>query len=98
MERKNVSKAELKEMELAALVKETRLFYPAIKQALHTSPVQPCTTCTIEKSFSTLRTVKTWLRSRMTGNRLVDLCIISEHKKTVLEAKNKFEKVNFVKV
>ncbi|CAH2094695.1 unnamed protein product [Euphydryas editha] len=71
-EQKNMAQSELKEMELVALVKETQLFYPAIKQALHISLAQPCTTCTIESSFSTLRRVKTWLRSTMTENPLHD--------------------------
>ena len=88
---RNISKAELKEIELAALIKETQLFYPAIKQALLISLSQPCTTCTIERSFSTLRRVKTWLRSTMMENRLVGLCMMSVHKKRVQEAKNKFE-------
>ncbi|XP_069354562.1 52 kDa repressor of the inhibitor of the protein kinase-like [Maniola hyperantus] len=90
-EQKNMAQSELKEMELVALVKETQLFYPAIKQALHISLAQPCTTCTIERSFSTLRRVKTWLRSTMTENRLVGLCMMSAHRKRVLEAQNKFE-------
>lgn len=72
---KNVSKTKLKEIELAALVKETQLFYPAIKQAQHISLAQPCTTCIIERSFS-LRSVKTWLRSAKTENRLVGLRIM----------------------
>lgn len=57
-------------LELCELVKEASLFFPSIKRALHIAIAQPCTTCTIERSFSTLRRVKTWLRSTMTENRL----------------------------
>jgi len=57
-------------MEMSEIVGETDIFFPKIKQALHTSLAQPCTTSTIERSFSTLRRVKTWLRSTMTENRL----------------------------
>ncbi|KAG8234712.1 hypothetical protein J437_LFUL014329 [Ladona fulva] len=89
---KNVQHAELKEIELAALVKETQLFYPSVKRAPLISLALPCTTCSIERSFSTLRRVKTWLRSTKMENRLVGLCMMSAHKKRVLEAKNKFEK------
>lgn len=31
----------------------------------------PCTTCTVERSFSSLRRIKTWLRSTMGEDRLV---------------------------
>ncbi|KAJ8913933.1 hypothetical protein NQ315_005731 [Exocentrus adspersus] len=74
------------------------IFYSAVKQALQILLAQPCTTCTIERSFSTLRRVKTWLRSTMTEDRLVGLCMMSVHRKRVLDAKDKFEKKYFVKV
>ena len=86
---KKMSDSELKEIEL---VKEAQSFYPGIKKALQISLAQPCTTCTIERSFSTLRRVKTWLRSTMLENRLVGLCMMSVHRKRVLDAKDEFEK------
>jgi hypothetical protein len=43
----------------------------------------PPTTCTIERSFSTLRRVKTWLRSTMTEQRLSGLCILSIHRQKI---------------
>ena len=39
----------------------------------------PATTCTVERSFSTLRRVKTWLRSTMSSERLSALCMLSVH-------------------
>ena len=88
---KNIAKDVLKEMEIAALVKETQTFYPATKSALLISLAQPCTTCTIERSFSTLRRVKTWLRSTMSESRLSGLCMLSVHKQMVLEKRKKIE-------
>lgn len=38
-------------------------FYPAMKDALIILATLPATTCSVERSFSTLRRVKTWLRS-----------------------------------
>lgn len=67
---KKLSKEELKDLELCDLVKETKPFFPHIKRALNIALAQPCTTCTIERSFSTLRRVKTWIRSTMTEDRL----------------------------
>ena len=39
------------------------MFYPAVHDALPILLTVPATTCTVERSFSTLRRVKTWLRS-----------------------------------
>lgn len=40
----------------------------------------PCTTCTVERSFSNLRRLKTWLRSTMGENRLNGLAMMSVHR------------------
>lgn len=45
---KYVAQSEQKKIDLVALVKETQLIYPAIKQALHISLAQPCMTNKIE--------------------------------------------------
>lgn len=58
-------------------------FFPAIRKALLIAVALPATTCTIERSFSTLRRVKTWLRSTMSENRLCGLCMLSVHRKKV---------------
>ncbi len=67
---KKLAKNKLLDMEMSEIVGETDIFFPKVKQALHISLAQPCTTSTIERSFSTLQRVKTWLRSTMTENRL----------------------------
>lgn len=64
----------LKNLDLCEVLNEANTFFPSIKKALIIAITLPCTTCTIERSFSTLRRVKTWLRStmcesRLTGNR-----------------------------
>lgn len=56
---KNLSDKELESLDLCELVKETSPIFPVNKQALHITLALPCTTSTIERSFSTLRRVKT---------------------------------------
>lgn len=68
--KKKMGKDELADLELASILKDAGLFYPNIRKALLISLSQPCTTATVERSFSTLRRVKTWLRSTMTEARL----------------------------
>lgn len=67
---KKLSNDQLKDLELSDVAKEAETFFPQVKRALHIAIAQPCTTCTIERSFSTLRRVKTWLRSTMVEDRL----------------------------
>ena len=45
-------------------------FYPKTKLAIEILLAMPCTTATVERSFSTLRRVKTWLRTTMIESRL----------------------------
>ena len=58
-------------------------FYPAVRYALLVLLTLPATTCTVERSFSTLRRVKTWLRSTMSDERLSGLCMLSVHRDKV---------------
>ncbi|XP_060855554.1 zinc finger MYM-type protein 1-like [Metopolophium dirhodum] len=88
---KKLAKSKLSDMEISEVVEETDIFFPKIKQALHISLAQLCTTCTIERPFSTLRRVKTWLRSTMTENRLNGLCILSVHRKLLDEKKEEMQ-------
>lgn len=67
---KGFNTEQLKDVELSEVLEVAIDMYPAITKALYISLSQPCTTCTIKTSFSTLRRVKTWLRSTMGGNRL----------------------------
>ena len=46
------------------------ILFPAVCKAICTAMALPVSTCTVERSFSTLRRVKTLLRSTMTEDRL----------------------------
>lgn len=61
-------------------------FYPSIQKGLKIFLTLPPTSCSIERSFSTLRRVKTWLRSTISENRLSGLCMMSVHR-TMVENK-----------
>ncbi|KAF0755562.1 zinc finger MYM-type protein 1-like, partial [Aphis craccivora] len=65
-------------------------YYPAIFQILNIFLSLPPTTCTIERSFSTLRRVKTWLRSTTEEDRLNGLCMMSLHRERVNANKDTF--------
>jgi hypothetical protein len=65
-------------------------FFKAIAQAMKILICLPPTTCTIERSFSTLRRVKTWLRSTMSEDRLDSLCMLSIHRAFVFNNKESF--------
>ena len=58
-------------------------FYPAIRHALLIALTLPSTTCTVERSFSTLRRVKTWLRATMAESCTSGFCLMSVHRKKV---------------
>ena len=75
-------------MTLCEVLDETN-FFPMIKMAFLTALALPVTTCTIERSFSTLRRVKTWLRSTTGDDRLSGLCMMSIHRKRISQNKEK---------
>lgn len=60
---------ELQDMGMMDLLPRTE-FFPAVRHAILIALTLPPTTCTNERSFSTLRRVKTWLRSTMAEERL----------------------------
>lgn len=73
-------------VELAKLVQQTTLF-PAVRKAILIALTLPATTCTVERSFSTMRRVKTWLRSTMSDKRLSAICMLSVHREKVASQK-----------
>lgn len=93
--KRNLSEEQLQDIKMADLVKEADIFYPETKKALLISLALPCTTCTVERSFSTLRRVKSWLRSTMTENRLNGLCLMSVHREFVIGKEEKYLKEIF---
>lgn len=60
-------------------------FYLTVKNSIIIYMTIPSTLCPIEKTFSTLQHVKTWLRSTMCENRLSGLCMLSLHRKNLKE-------------
>lgn len=82
------NQAEVKNISFISLLDETNL-YPAVHTALTIALTLPVTTCSIERTFSTLRRVKTWTRNTISDDRLNGLCMIAVHKEYVIH--HKFE-------
>ena len=72
-------------IEYIDLLENAKSFYPSVFQAIKIGLTLPITTCTVERSFSTLRRVKTWTRSTMCEQRLSGLCMMSLHKKRTVD-------------
>lgn len=79
-------------MNIIDLLEHSKIFFPGITIALEIFLSFPATSCTAERSFSTLRRVKTWLRSTTGKDRLNDLCMLSVHCERVNRRKEKFIK------
>lgn len=94
---KGMEKDALEKLDLIDVLKEADTFFPTTKKAILILLAQPCTTSNIERSFSTLRRIKTWLRSTMTENRLNGLCMLSVHRKIVQEKKDEIVREVFNK-
>jgi len=73
--------------DIIQVLKKSELFFPAIRKALLILLSQPCTTSIIERSFSSLRRIKTWLRSTIGENRLNGLAMLSIHRQWVFANK-----------
>ena len=61
--------------------------------------VIPAKNATAERSFSTARRLKTWLRSQMVQSRFNDVCILNIHKKrlddlSLVDIANQFISLN----
>lgn len=92
---KKMNEEDLKNLDTVEVLEEANTFFPGIKTSLKILLALPCTTCTIERSFSTLRRVKTWTRSTM-GEKLVisfitGLCLLSVHREMVNNDKEKIQ-------
>ena len=66
------------------------MFYSVIKETMYILQTIPATTCTTEKSFSTLHRVKKWLRSAMGTQRLSSLCMLSIRKNLIEKDRHTF--------
>lgn len=78
------------ELTYSELLLQAKTFFPAVAKAIEVALALPVTTCTVERSFSTMRRVKTWLRSTMTNDRLDGLCMMSVHRERVMKHKDDF--------
>lgn len=78
------------EISYPELLLQAKTFFPAVANAIEVALALPVTTCTVERSFSTLRRVKTWLRSTMRNDRLDGLCMMSVHRERVMKHKDDF--------
>ena len=74
----------VRDISMIDLLNELSLF-PAVRKAILVTLTWPAKLCTVERSFSTL---KTWLRSTMSDTRLSGLCILSVHREKVKEKKD----------
>ena len=78
--------------------------FPAIHTLIHILATLPVSVATAERSFSTLRRLKTWLRTRMVEDRLNGLALMHIHRDISIDieqvidrfAKNKNRKLDFV--
>jgi len=88
----NESAIDWQKMSLIDLLDHSSLF-PAVRKGLSIALATPATTCTVERSFSTMRRVKTWLRSTMSDDRLSGLCMMSVHRGTIWNSKTFISRV-----
>ncbi|XP_025419323.1 zinc finger MYM-type protein 1-like, partial [Sipha flava] len=61
------------------------ILYPNIKKILHIIACLPVSVASAERSFSTIRRLKTWLRSNMGEERLVGLALLNIHRHRTVE-------------
>jgi histone acetyltransferase (RNA polymerase elongator complex component) len=73
------------------LIEMSKYFYLAVAAAIKVGATLPTTTCSIERSFSILRRVKTWNRTNMGKDRLSGLGMMSLHRKRLEEDTNFIE-------
>src|SRR5678815_1329995 len=71
------SKSYNNDIQLIDLLKHSKTFYSSVGTALTIALAFPVSACTSERSCSTSRRVKTWLRSTMGNERLSSLCMLS---------------------
>jgi len=74
---------ELPDCALQAMMECDKDVYPNINTLLQILCSLPVSVATAERSFSTLRIVKDWMRSTMTENRLNGLALMYAHREIV---------------
>ena len=68
---------------LKTVPEESRMLFPLALKLLKLLLVVPATSATAERSFSTMKRIKSYLRSTMGQERLNDLCLLSVYKAEV---------------
>ena len=68
------AKCTLQEMKL-----EVRAMFSEVEQLVHLMLICPVSSCKAERSFSSLRRLKTWLRNTMTQERLNAVIVCHVH-------------------
>lgn len=63
-----------------ALISCDKTLYPNLYQLLKILAILPVSTASAERSFSTLRRLKTYLRNSTSENRLVGLALLNIHR------------------
>ena len=55
------------------------IFFPNVRERLKILAILPLESTEVERSFSSIRRIHTWLRNAMTAERLSDLAVIAGH-------------------
>ena len=66
--------------------------FTAVRKAALIALTLPASICQVERSFSTLRRVRTWFRSTMSTERLSGLCMFSVRRQKVMDRKDSITK------
>ena len=75
-------KEKLPDSPQSSLIHANPMIFPNIRKMLIHIVVLPVTSCEAERSFSTLRRIKSYLRTTMSNERLNGLAILSVHSAT----------------
>ena len=62
------------------VTRDTQTFFPELLKVLKILATMPVTSCEAEQSFSTLKRLKTYLRSTMLEERLNSLAVLNIHR------------------
>lgn len=100
----NGSRAMIPETALKVLEMCDIDMFPTIHNLVHILATLPVCVATAERSFSTLRRLKTWLRTRMVEDRLNGLALMHIHREIAIDinkvidrfAKSKSRRINFI--
>ncbi|XP_025416187.1 uncharacterized protein LOC112687605 [Sipha flava] len=75
-------------MDFIDVLKETELL-PSIRMCAMIAISLPATTCSVERSFSSLKRLQTWIRNSISEDRLNGLALLYIHKDIVKTEKEK---------